>query len=321
MEFINDTGVPAELFRMPLEDDKMLGIAVAKTTLVVMPDGRLDYDREQPIELFKKPEETELGSFPSDAVIRKQQVDLYVMGHARSAQPVQVMDVTLAVGQFQRSIRVFGRRAWVRVGGSLQASPPVPFTEMPLTWANAYGGVAVVRDEDKIPNTDNPDGRGYILERGHAEGVELPCLEDPDALIREWDDQPRPISFAPLPLGSYLQAEGTYVENPDSPGSAIVEPLPSIFNFAHPKHRIDALRPNDRVILHGATLEPFRFVMPDFRIMAEVTLEDRRYQFEGVMDSLCLLPDTRRAVIVHRVSFTYAYIREEIRTTRLMFKQ
>jgi hypothetical protein len=318
MRLSNETGVPAELFRMPLDDDTMLAIAVAKTTLKVGPDGHLDYDRDQPIEVFKQPEETELGTFPSDAVTRKQQVDLYVMGHARSAQPVQVMDVTLAVGQFQRSVRVFGRRAWVRGGGgALHPSRPVPFTEMPLTWAHAYGGVAVVRDDEQVPNADNPEGRGYILDRARAEGVELPCLEDPDALIRNWDDYPRPISFAPLPLGSYLQAENTYIEDPDS---FAVQPRPSIFNFAHPKHRVDALTPGDRVILHGATLEPFRFIMPKLQIMAEVSLEDRRYEFEGVIDSLCLLPNTRRAVLVHRVSFTYAYLREEIRNTRLLFK-
>jgi hypothetical protein len=318
MTLINDSGVEAHLFRTPLDEDKMLAIAVAKTTLVVAPDGSLDYDTSEPIPVFDKPEETELGTFPSDAAIRKDKVDLFVMGHARSPQPVPAMDVTLAVGQFQRSVRVFGRRAWVRAGGSLRPSAPVPFTEMPLTWEHAYGGSALVRDDEQVPNMDNSVGRGYILDAAKAEGVELPCIEDPDALITAWDHQPRPICFAPLPLGSYLQAEGTYVEKPDT---LEAEPLPSVFNFAHPKHRIDALRPGDHVILVGCTPEPFRFVMPNLQIMAEVKLEDRRYEFDGIIDGLYLFPDTRRALVVHRVSFTYAYVREEIRTTRLLFRR
>jgi hypothetical protein len=318
MTLVNDSGMPAELFRMPLDEEKMLGIAVAKTTLVVGLDGSLAYDTEAPFPVFTKPEETELGTFPSDAAIRKQQVDLFVMGHARSAVPVPAMDVVLAVGQFQRAVRVFGDRVWVRAAGSLRPSPPVEFTEMPLTWAYAYGGVAKVRDDEPVPNMDNALGRGYVLEAGKADGVALPCIEDPDALIQAWGDQPRPICFAPLPLGSYLQAEGTYVDNGEN---LEAEPLPSIFNFAHPKHRIDALRPGDRVALVGCTPEPLRFVIPNLQIMAEVNLEDRSYSFDGIIDGLYLFPDTRRVLLVHRVSFTYGYVREEIRTTRLLFKR
>lgn len=318
MTLINDSGVQAELFRMPLDDTKMLGIAVAKTTLEVAPDGSLAYDNEDPFPIFNAPEETELGTFPPDAAIRKDKVDLFVMGHARSAQPVTGMDVTLGVGQFQRSVRVMGRRVWVGTAGSLRASPPVAFTEMPLNWAHAYGGVALVRDDEQVPNMDNAEGRGYILEAGKGEGVELPCVEDPDALIQSWDDRPRPCCFAPLPLGSWLQAEGTYVEKADT---LEAEPLPSVFNFAHPKHRIDAVHPGDHVILVGCTPEPFRFVVPNLQIMAEVMLEDRRHTFDGIIDGLYLFPDTRRVLIVHRVSFTYSYVREEIRRTRLVFKR
>jgi len=317
MTLINDSGVQAHLFRMQLEEEKMLGIAVAKTTIKVAPDGRLDYDMDEAIEVFDKPEDSPLGTFPPDSAIRKDKVDLFVMGHARSPQPVQACQVTLAVGDFHRSVQVFGRRAWVPTGRSYRASAPVPFTEMPLTWEYAYGGLASVREGEEVPNMDNQLGRGYILDPSRAEGVELPCLEDPDCLIQRVEDQPRPICFAPLAMGSWLQAENTYRERPDT---LETEPLPSMFNFAHPKHRIDALHPGALISLTGATLEPFRFVMPNLNIMAEVTLENRRYEFNGVIDGLYLFPDTRRALIVHRVSFTYSYIREEIRRTRLVFR-
>src|SRR5262249_9198174 len=57
-----------------------------------------------------------------------------------------------------------------------------PFTEMPLTWANAFGGPGFAR---------NPAGKGHGT-------IELPTIEDPSRLIQRRGDQPEPAGFGPL---------------------------------------------------------------------------------------------------------------------------
>ncbi|MCB9877491.1 MAG: DUF2169 domain-containing protein [Planctomycetes bacterium] len=76
-----------------------------------------------------------------------------------------VCDVRFAVGTWSKALRCFGPRAFtpgLLLGGKV--SEPQPFTSMPLTWQNAYGGEGYA---------DNPAGRGFA-------GEEMPTVELPD---------------------------------------------------------------------------------------------------------------------------------------------
>src|SRR5262249_7719394 len=62
------------------------------------------------------------------------------------------------------------------------ASEPLPFTKMPLTYANAFGGPGYA---------PNPVGKGFV-------SMELPNVEDPAAPLRARGDRREPASFGPL---------------------------------------------------------------------------------------------------------------------------
>ncbi|WP_433927125.1 DUF2169 domain-containing protein [Sorangium cellulosum] len=90
----------------------------------------------------------------------------------RVARPASSVRVQL--GAIDKSLYVIGDRTW----GLLGMSDPAPFTEMPVTWRNAFGGEGFAR---------NPLGKGHG-DRSAA----LPNIESPRHLIRGRGDRPAP---------------------------------------------------------------------------------------------------------------------------------
>ena len=98
--------------------------------------------------------------------------------HAPGGQAVTECPVQLQVGQWSKSLHVFGPRRWSAVG----RSKPEPFESMPLSYQNAFGG----------PGYDlNPVGKGFKCK-------ELPTVEHPQKQIATKLDRPTPASLAPL---------------------------------------------------------------------------------------------------------------------------
>lgn len=150
----------------------------------------------------------------------KRQTDVVVVGsaHAPEHRPLREMEASVAVGARVKRVRVTGPRqvSW-RTGETPVFPEPEMFTEIPLGYGNAYGGVdARVVDPSRaasflegIPLADhpgmyprNPFGRGYVVSPEGAEAVDLPFLEDPEDLLTperfitgdpaRWHSQPLP---------------------------------------------------------------------------------------------------------------------------------
>lgn len=102
----------------------------------------------------------------------------------------QACPVTIRIAGIAKTLNVFGDRYWRHSG---LISPPKPFTTIPLTYQNAFGGGGYEL---------NPVGKGYapyIAENGKSVHP-LPNVEDPKALIGSPGDKPMPAGFAPLDL-------------------------------------------------------------------------------------------------------------------------
>lgn len=123
-------------------------------------------------------------------------VTLYGTARSADGRPCKVLDVSMRVGAMQRRLRVFGDRRWHRSLLGLRASQPEPFAAMPLVYERAYGGADA---ETGARYAANPIGVGYYLKQKHAVDKPLPNLEDPDALLAHWHEQPAPACFAAVP--------------------------------------------------------------------------------------------------------------------------
>ena len=104
-------------------------------------------------------------------------------GTARPACSVRVR-----LGAVDKTLYVVGDRRW-RHGA---ATDPEPFTQMPITWANAFGGAG---------HAPNPLGKGHESTRdGRGENQPLPNIEDPKRLVSSPNDRPLPAGFGPYDL-------------------------------------------------------------------------------------------------------------------------
>lgn len=119
----------------------------------------------------------------SDFADFKPKTDLLLRGtcYPGGERAAQVCAPKFAVGDWSKTLRVYGRRVWTERPFS-PISDPVPFESMPITYENAFGGPEYAR---------NPVGKGFKT-------AELPTIEDPAALITSRRDAPEPAGFGPL---------------------------------------------------------------------------------------------------------------------------
>jgi uncharacterized protein YjbI with pentapeptide repeats len=116
-----------------------------------------------------------------------------ILAHGRcftaNAVPQPAASVRMRVGPIDKTLYVVGDRVWRRDG---VASAPEPFTEMPITYARAFGG-------EGYPQ--NPIGVGLApIKDGEREVHRLPNIEIPKKLIMSRSDKPKPAGFGPYDL-------------------------------------------------------------------------------------------------------------------------
>jgi hypothetical protein len=162
----------------------------------------------------------------SDYWLDKQNTDVVIRGSAfaPAGRPTPSMFVSAQIGRTIKRIAVFGKRLVDWSQDRPRLGRPEPFTEMPLLYQNAYGGldnrvpIPAELEEDYMRTVAlgmqfdhpglyprNPVGKGYLVSPDPIDGVELPNLEDPaDTLTAErlttgkpelWYRQPLPWCF------------------------------------------------------------------------------------------------------------------------------
>ena len=154
---------------------------VVKAICDLVPDGdaRIRSDPEFPTsDVFVDDDDTASLRYASDYAIYKARADITAVGQVHAAGGATEFATGFRFGsgedRLERRALVFADRVW----GSKAAAP---FTTIPLTWERAFGGPS---------NEDNPVGRG--------EEELMPNLEDPDALLLDKSERPKPMCFAPI---------------------------------------------------------------------------------------------------------------------------
>ena len=170
-----------------------------------------------------------------DLGVPKKQAEFLAAGHcfAPAGEPVEKHFVRIQCADRDKTLMVYGNRVWHEWGLTATVSAPIPFTKMPLTWAEAFGGT------DFAPN---PDGRGMdtveptahdtaesayslafplfpqntaaassdaaIKERCYP----LPNVEYPNQLVLTKSDRPTPASYYPVSWYNTIRLKkfGTY---------------------------------------------------------------------------------------------------------------
>lgn len=157
-------------------------------------------------------------SYPADLVLGKVNTDVGLIGsaHSHDGKSVKQLAVSLKVGEIGKIIMVTGDRQWKKraLMPGFSMTDPAPFTEMPLVYERAFGGVDQTQKNKRKHGWDkgNPIGTGFRLNKDAVANHRVPNLEDPHHLISHWKDKP-PVASYGFNEGSWeprLQFAGTY---------------------------------------------------------------------------------------------------------------
>lgn len=139
---------------------------------------------------------------PFDQAMPKGRAEWLVNGcfHAPGGKPVTGGGISVTLGSRHKELAVTGDRNWLAPG----ATPPEPFTEMPIDYRHAFGGEGF---------KSNPVGKGYRpVEADTGEAHPLPNVEYPDQAVASPADRPRPAAFGRIDVmwEQRFRYSGTY---------------------------------------------------------------------------------------------------------------
>jgi len=315
MKLENRTPFPAHLFRTTIDDDRLAAAVIARVTFDVE-DGICTVAPEQVWQVSPGPWEGPHGPMEGDDVFVRGGVDLLVFGHARppSGVPTDALTVAVEVGAFRRALWVYGNRVWERDAGDLRPSSPEPFSAMPLHLSHAFGGKDSWDGLD-VPFPDNPDGKGFYLSEEAALGGPLPNLEDPQAPIQSWQDQPGPVGLGLCPGGFGKRLENFVF----SEEGLLQEIRPAFFNAAFPEMILPSLTPGETVFLHGVSEDGLvRVEVPDLDLEVRLTFGDEVTLHTPRIDQIGIEADLARVFITLRYAFRYTMHPHQIRCCELI---
>jgi hypothetical protein len=172
---------------------------------------------------------------------------------------------------------------------------------MELTNERAFGGTAAI-DGLPMPHPINPVGRGMYLSPESAEGKPLPNLELPEALVKTWQDMPRPACFF-KPQGNLLVK---FPEENDI-DALFRDSIRYGFNQTIPALVADAASLGPTLRLRGfSSLGDIVYPMPPLEgPTAHATMGDRRSRFRSKLSSVVALVSERVLIVTYLCAFRY----------------
>jgi hypothetical protein len=320
MDLSNETPFVARLLRyQPAEDAPVQATIVVKGTFQVegQSGARWSPAAEQ-MPIVDDKLETTFGMFHTDGFVRKDGVDVCVLGTVQTARPVRGTQLTLTVGRRSAELSVLGDRRWVRSGGRLVPSDPTYFQEMPLAYTHAYGG-KTEHDYETVVFVDNPVGRGFYLSPERAEGQPLPNLEEGrGSRIQAWNDQVSVAGWGPYPMFWGIRAR----EGVELTGKQALSDMARLKvranNNAHPALVLPELPVGSEIRMRGMRSTELVYSIPPFTPVAEVRYGDTVIEARGAVDGAFIWVDAGRMTLTARLHFSYPYNKGELRGARLM---
>jgi hypothetical protein len=257
---------------------------VCKATFVLQP-GESPLAEEQealnPEDAYLEDDPGRSLQAPSDLVPFKARGDVVLVGYAFAprAEPVRSLVVRLVVGELDKSVEVFGDRAWTMDGALREAAR---FTRLALRYERAAGG----------PETANPIGVSPDASPDAYGNVPLPNLQPVGFVPSRRGELVPPIGFGPL--------SGTWPGRREKLGRLTVPPEqwdlaplptdlePAYFNCAPRDQQVERLRDNERLVLENLHPQHPRLVtnLPGVRPRAFADRGDGPQEIAMVADTL-----------------------------------
>lgn len=303
MKLENRTPFPTAFVTGSTGEEEMVGVLATKVTFRVRDGSLIPVLGEEAWPVFDKPFAFRGVALGPETDFRKEGLDVLVFGEARApgGQPVTWLRVGVECGALRHQAVVFGDRRWVKEPFRFAPSAPAPFTSMPITNDRAFGGETRL-GEAQVEHPANPEGRGFLYHEEEVEGAWLPNLEDEEALIRDWQDKPRPACFY-KPLG-LLEPRNL---PPAPPEEVPQRTMSRVFNQAVPELVTAPEQLGEFFRLFGFSRDgDLRFPVPNRRgPTARVQVGPLRSRFPSRLSTVVLMADERALVATYLCLFRY----------------
>ncbi len=308
MELVNATKMQAGYTIAVQSDGRELLLVVIKGTFTIPPAGEEPQLAEEQVPLVETDVFTGEPGFSAplyeiDFAPRKPRCDVLLNGsaYAPRGKPTDRVTVSLRVGSMTKSFDVVGNRVWKAGVLYMTASSPEPFTVLPISYNNAFGGIDKAMDDPKKWRyfLANHAGVGYHDHTSgkYMDGKPLPNTEESGRKI----SNPKG-SYQPMALGvvgrawkQRIQYAGTYdqdwIDNvfPFLPKDFKEE----YFQAAPADQWIDYPKGGEEVELLNLTPQgKTTFRLPTEKMRFEFYYKNgTQKKLKGVVDTLFLEPD------------------------------
>jgi len=321
MELINATGMQAGYTMGMQPDGRELLVVAVKGTFKVPDEPDKDpvpAEEQLPLvhtDIFTGEPGFSATLYEIDYAPRKPRCDVLLNGsaYAPGGKPTDRVTVSLRVGSLYKSFDVVDNRFWktgiLRVG----ATAPEPFTVMPISYNNAFGGVDRSQ-EDPLKHRwypANHAGVGYhdCLDPKFIDGKPLPNTEETGKKVTHPHGNYKPMAFGPVGRSwqPRIKWVGTYDQN------WLDERFPFLpddfderyFQSAPEDQQTDYLRGGEVVELMNLTPRGWTVFKLPGRLQLPVVFFLRtgeRKEVSAVVDTLVLEPDQNRFLLVWRAN-------------------
>ncbi len=253
-QIINESGLHVAWILNRVKPHDLSATLIAKGTFQLRPKGTAQLaDRQEPLSGNRHETDNTRRSLcaSSDFVPYKPKVDLLLTGHchAQGQKGLSRCSASFGVGEWKKSVLVFGDRVWEKSPEGNRPSPPEAFKKIALRYENSFGGPHF---------EENPIGTGHLPETPADSSLQvlLPNIENPNELITTIQDHPTPAGFGPL--GPWTPARKNRQGIYDEVWKREHWPwLPldfdwSYFNAAPPDQQLDtSLKGNEKLLLEN----------------------------------------------------------------------
>lgn len=253
--------------------------------------------------------------YETDYAPYKPRCDVLLNGsaYAPGGKPTKKVTVMLKVGSIKKSFNVIGNRVWEKTLGIFVAATPIkPFTVMPITYDNAFGGTDNTHKDPAKHRAimENPIGVGFHtnLNADVINGKPLPNTEEIGKKVSKPKGRYHPMSFGPTGRGwkPRYKLAGTYDQNwLDN----VFPFLPADFNEAYYQsapmdQQMEYIRGSEIVELFNLSPQGhIRFSIPKIDVPIVFFLKKGgREEAKAIADTLVLEPDNKRFIITWRAS-------------------
>jgi hypothetical protein len=319
MDLLNATKMQAGYTMGMQPDGRELLVVVVKGTFTIPENGEEPQLAEEQVPLVEADECTGDPGFSaplyeSDYPPHKPRCDVLLNGsaYAPGEKPATKVKVILKVGPVVKFFQVVGTRFWKTGLSGISATPPKPFTVMPISYDNAFGGSDNTHKKESKHKAHmlNPIGVGFHtnLKKEFFEGKPLPNTEELKQPVTRPKGKYKPMSLGPIGRGwvPRYKFAGTYDQNwIDN----VFPFLPSDFNDAYYQsapidQQCDYLQGGEEVVLRNLTPDGYtRFQIPNVQVPVVFFLKkEEPYKTQGVADTLVIEPDAGRFMLTWRAN-------------------